>query len=60
MPGLHLLPKFLHNWAGKSVCHFRSLGTLQVLSEIVFESDEFNNFGVDLERMQLQYLRTTI
>jgi hypothetical protein len=25
------------------------------LSEIVFESDEFNNFGVDLERMQLQY-----
>jgi hypothetical protein len=25
------------------------------LSEIVFESDEFNNFGVDLERMLLQY-----
>ena len=25
------------------------------LSEIVFESDEFNNFGVDIERMQLQY-----
>jgi len=25
------------------------------LSEVVFESDEFNNFGVDLERMQLQY-----
>jgi len=25
------------------------------LSEIVFESDEFNNFRVDLERMQLQY-----
>jgi hypothetical protein len=25
------------------------------LSEIVFESDEFNNFGVDVERMLLQY-----
>jgi hypothetical protein len=25
------------------------------LSEIVFESDEINNFGVDLERMLLQY-----
>jgi hypothetical protein len=25
------------------------------LSEIVFEADQFNNFGVDIERMQLQY-----